>query len=150
MSALPPLRPFILTLVAAIAPGCTHFANVTEVPTTDGTSVYVSSREWDDGTPRTIVTERVFDRPSAPCDVLEIEREFYDETGALLVRETDIETCRVVLVRTTEEYDTGSAHVRRTRQHDANRDGVFDVERVAYEPLNELPRAPALASVEPR
>ena len=147
MSALPPpFRSFILPLVAAIAPGCTHFANVAEVPTTDGTSVYVSSREWDDGTPRTIVTERVFERPTAPCDVLEIEREFYDETGVLLVRETDVETCRVVLMRTTEEYDIGSARVRRTRQHDANRDGVFDVERVAYEPMHEVPGAPALAS----
>ena len=146
----PPVRTFILMLVAAVAPGCTHFANVTEVPTTDGTAVYVSSRAWDDGTPRTIVTERVFERPTAPCDVLEIEREFYDETGALLVRETDVETCRVVLVRTTEEYDMGSAQVRRTRQRDANRDGVFDVERVAYEPLNERPDAPALASVDSR
>ncbi len=124
------IRTALLVLAATCAPGCTHFANISEVPTEDGVTTYVSSRDWDDGTQRTIVTERVFERPEAPCDLLEIQREFFDETGQLQYRQTDMETCREVLSRVTEDYDVRTGRVTRTVQKDSDRDGLFDVARV--------------------
>ncbi len=131
MSCLPPsFCTVLLALATVAAPGCTHFANITEVPSTDGTPTYVSSRAWDDGTPRTVITERVFERPEAPCDLLEVEREFFDQRGALEYRQTDLETCGVVMSRVTEDYDVRGGQVVRMVQEDSDRDGMFEVERV--------------------
>lgn len=130
MFCLPSTIRTALFALAACAPGCTHFANIVEVPTDDGVATYVSSRSWDDGTQRTIVTERVFEHPEAPCDLLEIKREFFDETGELQYRQIDMETCREVLSRVTEDYDVRTGRITRTVQEDSDRDGLFDLERV--------------------
>ena len=123
------IRLATLAAVALVGTGCTHFANVTEVPGEDGVPTYVSSRAWEDGTPRTVVTERVYAQPDEPCDRLEVRREFYDRAGLLAERVSDVETCGVVLSRVVEQFDLDAARLTRIVQRDTDRDGAFDSER---------------------
>lgn len=118
----------LLTLAAAFAPGCTHFANVEEVASPDGIPTFVSSRQWRDGTPRAVITERVVGT-AGPCETLEIERRFYDPTGMPTQRIVDVQRCDVVERRTSIDYDlAGSTEVRIT-QRDHDRDGTFELEQ---------------------
>ena len=129
LNAAAMIRLVTLAVAAVVGTGCTHFANISEAPAADGTPTFVSSRAWEDGTPRTVVTERVYAQPERPCDLLKLQREYYDRTGNLEQRETDIETCGVVLTRVREQFDLGAAQVTRVVQTDTDRDGRFDVER---------------------
>ncbi len=136
----PSFRTALLALAALAGTGCTHFANVTQVASDDGVPTYVSSRSWDDGTPRTIVTERVFERPQEACHLVQVQRDFFDQTGALRMRQTDFETCDVVQARVTEDHDPRAGQVKRVVQRDADRDGMFEEEHVVsgYEGMREI------------
>lgn len=128
-------RTTLVLALAVLASGCVHFANVDEVSASEGRT-YVSSRTWKDGT-RVVVTERVFARPEEPCDMQLIKRELFGETGVLLYRQTDMETCDVVLTRVSENYDASSEKAARITQRDLDRNGTFDVhiiDSVPYKP----------------
>ena len=89
---------------------------------------FVSSRQWSDGTPRAVITERVVGT-DGPCETLEIERRFYDPMGMPTQRIVDLERCDVVEHRTRSDYDIAGATELRVTQRDLDRDGTFELEQ---------------------
>ena len=117
----------IVSLLSSVAGGCTHLAPVTATTDARGNAVYASTLRYADGTPRTTVVETVMGSDSS-CDVLRIERNFYDRTGMLVERTTDSERCMVVEARVTETFDLDAGRSYFVALRDLDRDGRFDKE----------------------
>jgi hypothetical protein len=129
MSAKLPCPRLLVTLVALLGSGCTHYANVTTQPAADGSGhVVASSRTARDGSLHT-VREHVL--PAAGrCDRIVLEREHFTPDGGLRERTIEHRRCGVVELRVVDHFDGIAATHTRTVQRDVDHDGQFDSERV--------------------
>jgi hypothetical protein len=120
----------LLTLVvtAAAGTGCTHYANVTEIDSPDGVPTYVSSRTWSDGTPRTVIVERVLETEGA-CELLEVRSHYFAPDGLLDQRAVEMMKCGVVETSTVDDFDPKTGRHVQVIRTDANHDGEFDSEQ---------------------
>ena len=126
----------LITLTAVLAPGCTHLSPVTESTDARGNPVYESTVHYTNGVPRTTTKETVLGSDDR-CEIVRIERDFYDRTGMLMQRTVDRERCRVVEFRVEEHYDAAEATMLRVVSRDVDHDGYFDLEATRARALSE-------------
>jgi len=115
----------VLALSTILGSGCTHAGPVTHTVNKGGRDVYTSSQRAADGTLRATVHETVVGSDDA-CEILRIERHFYDDTGMLIERTLDRERCRVVEYRISSLYDIGAGKSTTVTSVDRDHDGSFD------------------------
>ncbi len=137
MSTSTTLRRTAVALLLSLANvACTHVGLVTETQSEGGTVTYTSSNQWRNGAPRTEVRETILGEDDS-CEILRVERDFFDPNGALIVSQVDRERCRVVELRVERRYDPTSGVFERTIARDTDRDGHFDHELQTARPMRD-------------